>query len=222
MNWLFVIVLVVILICAVRGWNRGFLRMLYSLISVILLIVLVSFATPHITDFLRENTSIHTVVKEKCSNAIRERLESKGEEAAEEVSRQNMPLPEQVTSYIIGAGENALAETGVYDTLGSKAADFILSGASFLIALIAAVIIVQIIGKMLDVANKIPVIKGVNRTMGIFAGIFQAFIILWLLFLFISLVSGSTFGEMCTNDIDGNPLLEFLYDHNLFLKLLLP
>lgn len=38
MNWLLLVVVGLILFCAIRGWRRGLLRILYSLISVILLI----------------------------------------------------------------------------------------------------------------------------------------------------------------------------------------
>ena len=43
MNWLLLVVVGLILFCAIRGWRRGLLRILYSLISVILLIGLISY-----------------------------------------------------------------------------------------------------------------------------------------------------------------------------------
>ena len=193
--------------------------MLFSLISVILLIVLISFATPHISGFISENTGIHQIIQERCADTIQERLEASSEKMLDSSSAQEMSLPTQVTSYIIGAGETALEKSGVYDALGSKAADFVLAGISFLVALILALIIVNIIGKMLDVVNKIPVIKGINRTLGIFAGIVQAFIIIWLLFLLLALISGSSLGKLCIGYIDGNPLLEYLYYHNTLLEI---
>ena len=49
MNWLLLVVAGLILFCAVRGWRRGLLRILYSLVSVVLLIGLISYATPYIS-----------------------------------------------------------------------------------------------------------------------------------------------------------------------------
>ena len=43
MNWLFWIVVAIIVFFAIRGWNRGLLRILYSLISVVLLIGLICY-----------------------------------------------------------------------------------------------------------------------------------------------------------------------------------
>ena len=70
MNWLFIIVLIIIAIFAVRGWSRGLLRMLYSLVSVVLLMVLMSYATPHISNFIKENTGIHQTVQERCADTL--------------------------------------------------------------------------------------------------------------------------------------------------------
>lgn len=219
MNWLLVIVIAIILFFAVRGWNRGLLRMLYSLISVVLLIVLISFATPHISQFIRENTGIHEAIRERCADMMQERLKEKSETYLESATAKEMSLPEQVTSYIIGTGETAIAETGVYETIGDKAADFILAGVSFLLTLLAAVIVVNVIGRMLNVVNRIPVIKGINRTLGIFAGMLEGYIIITILFLLLALVSGSAPGEACIKSVDGNPILEHFYYHNALLEL---
>ena len=53
MNWLLLVVVGLILFCAIRGWRRGLLRILYSLISVILLIGLISYATPYISSYIK-------------------------------------------------------------------------------------------------------------------------------------------------------------------------
>ena len=61
MNWLFWIVVAIIVFFAIRGWNRGLLRILYSLISVVLLIGLISYATPYVTSYIKENTGVYTI-----------------------------------------------------------------------------------------------------------------------------------------------------------------
>ena len=62
-------------------------------------------------------------------------------------------------------------------------AGWILAGGSYFVALLLAGLIVSMIGKSLRIINRIPVLKGVNRILGIFAGAFQGLIIVWLLFL---------------------------------------
>ncbi len=218
MNWLLIIVLAILLFCAIRGWNRGLLRILYSLVSIILLIGLIGYATPHISNFVKENTGIYTSIQERCTNAVQERTENGIENVVQQTLDAGASLPDKISSYIMGTGESALEDSGIYDAVGSKTADLILAGVAFFLALILALIIVNVIGKMLNIVNKIPVIKGINRTLGIFAGIFQGFIIIWLLFLFLALIAGTNAGEYCVEYINENFFLKYLYYHNVLLE----
>ena len=121
-------------------------RDLYSLISVVLLIGLISYATPYVTSYIKENTGVYTILQERCTQALKNRGESSIEEKTSEQSGNTevagVSLPEHVTSYITDSGNALLDQTGVYDMLGSKLADWILAGISYFIALIAAGIIV--------------------------------------------------------------------------------
>ena len=220
MNGLLIIVLVIILFCGIRGWMRGFLRILYSLVSVILLIGLIGYATPYISSFVKNNTDIYSSVQEWCTDAVQERTEAGLESAVEQSTVAGISLPDKISSYIMGTGENVLENSGMYDTVGDKAADWILAGIAFFLALILALIIVHIIGKALDIANRIPIVKGINRTLGIFAGLMQGFIIIWLAFLFLALIAGTSIGEICINYVNENIFLKYLYYHNALLEIL--
>lgn len=129
-------------------------------------------------------------------------------------------LPEHVTSYITDSGNALLDQTGVYDMLGSKLADWILAGISYFIALIAAGIIVSLIGRALRIVSRIPVIKGINRTLGIFAGGFQGLLLIWLLFLLLTLFAATDIGKMCIEQINQNAVLRYLYYDNALSKIL--
>ena len=104
--------------------------------------------------------------------------------------------------------------------LGSKLADWILAGISYFIALIAAGIIVSLIGRALRIVSRIPVIKGINRTLGIFAGGFQGLLLIWLLFLLLTLFAATDIGKMCIEQINQNVVLRYLYYDNALSKIL--
>ena len=110
MNWLFWIVVAIIVFFAIRGWNRGLLRILYSLISVVLLIGLISYATPYVTSYIKENTGVYTILQERCTQALKNRGESSIEEKTSEQSGNTevagVSLPEHVTSYITDSGND--------------------------------------------------------------------------------------------------------------------
>ena len=227
MNWLLVIVLIIIVFAMIRGFNRGFLRVLYSLVAIILLIVLVGYATPHISGFLKENTKIYTSVSEKWADRIRDSVggavDSTVQGQQETLDAAGIHLPSVLEAYIfddgVQAAQHTIEETGLYIQAGNRMADIIVAILAFLLALILAVIIVWIIGKATDVVNKIPIIKGINRFLGIFAGAFQGFIIVWLLFLAVAMISGTDIGKLLVRSIEENQFLSILYNHNMLLEI---
>ena len=208
MNWLLLVVVGLILFCAIRGWRRGLLRILYSLISVILLIGLISYATPYISSYIKNNTGIYTALEQHCIQAFQERGQSSvSQTVSGNTDVVGVALPEQVASYITNSGNNLLEQSGIYEALGRKMADWILAGVSYFVAL-------------LRIINRIPVLKGVNRILGIFAGAFQGLIIVWLLFLLLTLFAGTEQGQQCIAQIDQSNILSYLYYNNVPSKIL--
>lgn len=228
MNWLVIIVLIIIIFAMIRGFNRGFLRVLYSLVAIILLIGLIGYATPHVNNFLKENTQIHSLVanrwEERVENSANAAVESAAEGQKEAMDAAGIQLPQMLENYVFGDGvqgaQGILSDTGVYQQAGEHMADVIVGILSFLLALILAVIIVWIIGKATDVVNKIPVIKGINRFLGIFAGALQGFILVWLLFMIVALISGTTIGRILVSCINDSRFLYILYEHNIILEII--
>jgi uncharacterized membrane protein required for colicin V production len=219
MNVLLIAVLAIFAYCAFRGWRRGLLRILYSLISGILLMGLMAYATPHVSSYIKDNTGIYAVIQEKCTQVIRERSQEGLEGVSESGEVAGISLPEKVTSYIVGAGEDVLEQSGAYDAVGSKVADWILSEIAFFVSFLLALMVVRLIGRALRIVSRIPVIKGVNRILGVFAGLLQAFIIISLAFLFMALIAGTQLGVCCLAYIDADPFLSYLYYNNALLEI---
>ncbi len=72
---------------------------------------------------------------------------------------------------------------------------------------------------MLGIVNHIPVIGGINRVLGLFAGGFEAFVVVSLLFLFAALIAGTDAGGAITVCIDESEFLSYWYNHNVLLQL---
>ena len=67
MNWLFWVVVAFMAYHVIDGFARGFIKKSVSAVSVILTLVLVTYLTPQITTFVREHTSLHRNLQEKCT-----------------------------------------------------------------------------------------------------------------------------------------------------------
>lgn len=77
MNWLLVVVLVILAGHTIKGYRRGLLRVLFSVASLLITVLFVAWATPYVSNFLKENTKIYQKVETKC-----EQKSPKGHERA--------------------------------------------------------------------------------------------------------------------------------------------
>ena len=82
MNWLLIIVVLLLALCVVNGYRKGFLRMMYSMVSWVIMFALVTWATPYINTFLRDNTSIYQRIAVYCEQQIREKTEKQIEQGS--------------------------------------------------------------------------------------------------------------------------------------------
>lgn len=239
MNWVLIAVLLVLVISAIVGYSKGMLRIAYSMIAWMLVLAFVSWATPHINRYLLENTLIYEKIESRCEETIRlsadEQMAQAGQEKSDELTAQigadkglenlGISVPESVVEGILektsGAAGELLEESGVYAAVAEGLADFVLEGISFIMALAAAWVLVHIISQLLGVVSHIPIIKGVNRTLGLFVGALYGLLLVWLIFYVVALSSTGETGQIIVSYIYADPFLTFLYENNLVLTLIL-
>ena len=100
MNWLLVGVLFTLAFCTIKGYQKGFIRVAFSLVSFFLVIAFVTWAEPYISDYLENNTGIYTAIQEKCEEQLKKSVEN-GANAEEK---------EQATQDVENAGESTGAD----------------------------------------------------------------------------------------------------------------
>lgn len=239
MNWVLIIVLAVLALSAFVGYHKGMLRIVYSLISWMIVLAFVSWAKPQINLYLLENTVIFDRIEEYCEGVIRvsssEQVEMTQQQTEdvllEELGSDDMlaelgvSVPESVLNGIMektaGATETFLDESGLYTAIAEGLANFILEGISFLVALVMAWLVVHIISQLLGIVSRIPVIKGLNRTLGLLVGTIYGFMIVWLGFYVTALGSASEMGQVIVSYIYENAFLTFLYENNIVLTMIM-
>lgn len=239
MNWVLIIVLLVLAICIISGYIKGALRMAYSLVSWIIVLAFVSWATPHVSLYLLENTSIHEQIETRCEETMRqsanEQIENAQSQKKAELTEQmekeellaelgvNIPdfLLEGILEKTTGATEDFLEESGAYTKVAESLANFVVEGIAFLLTLVTAWLLVHIISRMLGIVSRIPVIKGVNRLLGVVAGAIYGLLLVWLGFYVVALGSAGETGQIIVSYIYQSPFLIFLYENNFVLTMIL-
>ncbi|MFR4353037.1 MAG: CvpA family protein [Roseburia sp.] len=229
MNWVLIIVLLVLAISVWRGYHRGFLRIVYSLVSWLIVLAVVTWSTPHINRFLLENTSIHEKVAAHYEEAVRLSMQEQTQEkltgGQEQVTNLGMQLPQSVMEGILnktsGMADEFLEESGIYTEIADGIAGFVVQGIAFFIGLIAAWILVQILSQLLGIVSHIPILKGINRFLGLFAGGIYGVLLVWVGFYIIAVCSTGEIGSQLVTYINESRFLTFMYENNLVLALLL-
>ena len=218
MNWALMLVLLVLVCCAIYGYTKGFLRIVFSLVAWVIVLVFVSWATPHVSQWIQENTTIYEKIEAACEESVRRAAQGKMEEGAAEqygeAGELGLDLPESVMAQIVsgasGAADTALAETGVYAGIAQSLAGFIVQGIAFVTVLISA---------LLGIVSHIPILKGVNRFTGMLAGLMEGLLIVWIAFYIVALCSTGETGRVIVSYINQSAFLKELYENNILLSL---
>ena len=215
-----------------KGYRKGFLRIVYSLVSWVIVLTFVTVATPYINTYLMEHTTLYEKIEQQCSEQIKRSVEEKQRSIQNESSPDNQKLsqfgimlPDSVVNDIFEKTGNMAGEiieqSGLYDEIAKQIAEFVVEGIAFLIALVAAWTIVHVIARALRIVSRIPVLSGVNRTLGVFAGGIYGLILVWIGFYMIAVTSTSEMGSALVACIYQSRLLKYLYENNVILTLIM-
>lgn len=228
MNWLLIIIGLILVGYTIHGYQKGMLRILFSLFSLLLTIIFVAWVTPYIGKFLKENTKVYQTIEEKCEQSVRtkmqEKITSEGEEQKGLLENYGIVLPKHIEETLLGKAQtesdNVLETSGIYEEMAKKITDFIISGIAFFIALIICVILMHVLEGVIDIVSKIPILKGVNKVLGIIAGLLQGLIMVWLFFYLITIFQSTNWGQNILSMIQSSSFLSSLYENNIILYLI--
>lgn len=238
-----IIIGLIIFLYALRGMRKGFIRTLMSMAFLIMAAVLVYFANPTVSSFLKEKTPVYDVLEDKCRDIFSmknlSRLSGKKETASEEENDirteptrieqakiiDNLALPDLLKTQLAennnASGYASLAVSGFEGYLAAFMANLVLRVLSYMITFVLAVLILKLLVMTLDIVAELPLLKGVNRVLGLLVGTAQGICVVWILFLILTVMGGTDAGSRILILISQDKVLSVFYDTNIFLKLLM-
>lgn len=233
MNWLLIGTGIIFLICMIVGYARGFIKIIVSFGTTILSIVLVIFLTPYTSKAIVSLTPIDEMVQEKCismmipegvdidiSKLPLDKIELPRQKQIEMLEKAD--IPEFLKKGLIENNNNeAYRQLGVsnfIDYIGTYVSDIVVKIISFLITFIVVTIFIRAIIFALDIITALPVINGLNRIAGMLVGALIAIILVWIIFLAVTLFYSSDIGKECFKCIEDSKILTFLYEKNAILE----
>ena len=238
MNWLLLFALAIIGVFTFIGWKVGFVKSVFSLISTIAVIIITILVSPIVTNILKSNQNISEGIQTKLEQIID--LSGIAENLSTEEGKdplvfiENLELPASIKDTIKDSLTNTMkekrgaAEDFVGDKLNSLEqyicellTDIILNALGFFITFILAAVGMAGLCFMLDLLSKLPVLHQINTLAGAAIGALEGMVILWIVFIVITMLGSTEFGQNCLTMIGESEILSFLYDSNVLSKFLL-
>jgi ABC-type amino acid transport system permease subunit len=179
--------------------------------------VLVSLVNPYVATFLEEKTTVYEVTETKCREAFQSIAEKQTENVQQEFM-QKMGVPENFSNTLRIGDE--FTESAVAP-LAESTAHLIVNGLAFVITFVLLSILLRIAVGLLDGLFRLPVLSMVNRLAGGAIGAVQGLVILWVFFLIVFLIWNTEIGAQALAMIQENLVINWLYNCNPFVNILL-
>ncbi len=227
MNWFYFTVMGYIIVSALRGFHKGFLRVIYSVAALAASIVFIAVTMPMFHNLILESTTIRQRIEAGSETYVRKQIDKKLEEGTltESMDLAFVTLPKKLQKELNHTTQAAIPDLlesqGIYKKMAKAVADIGVSVIAFLLSFMIITVIVFIIGRKLDIFSRKPGIHLVNMVFGFFAGVVKAFLVIWVVFFVIEQTKILPVSAVLLNQIEENAVLRGLYEQNLVKEFVL-
>lgn len=216
MSWVLIVALGIIIVNAFIGRKIGFVKIVFSLFSFIIALILTAWISPSINGMLKNNE----VFYEKASQKVEDMLfKDQAETTDDEDIIENLPLPKSIKESL--QENKAKQEANIKSYITAHVTDIAINALAFVLTFVAIFVALWVISIALNIISKLPILNQLNKLAGFLVGGLQGVIIVWILFIVITIFSGTQWGGAASEQIESSMILSFLYDKNFLLNIVL-
>ncbi|MBS6194573.1 MAG: CvpA family protein [Clostridiales bacterium] len=227
MSWLFWVLLVMVVLFMIQGFQKGLVRTAVSMVFFLIVIIVCAWLNPHMGELIREKTDWQETITERCSEILFQGLEERTElpESFQTDFIEELPLPRKVKEKLLennnAEGYRELAVESFSDYVAGYIGRGIINGIAFLASFLVTIIIIKVILYAVDILTELPVIGTVNRLAGMALGAVQGILWIGIGFLLISLLYETSVGAYLVSVIREDPILSGIYDGNYLMQIIM-
>lgn len=221
MNWILFVVIGIFVALGWLGMKKGLVKMVFSLASTIVALLVSMLFSPIVAGVMKNNESIVSFFDEKIKTIIDFAPEEAEEEdeSSQKSLVEALPLPKSIKETILEnnneANYLALNVGSFEEYVCRQITNVIINAIAFVFTLIIAIIVLFILCNALNVLAKLPILRQINEAAGAVAGVAEGVLLVWILFVILTMFATSSFGSSSLALIAENPVLDFLYKNNL-------
>ena len=226
MNWLLIVVLALLAGNIIWGYKQGFMRVVLSIVSWVLVLVVCYVATPVVTEVILDKTELETMVQATVNNKVSEIVDGIAEGIADEsgLAQLEASLPAEVKATILGKHDSLadmLKAEGKIKIDTSEIAHSAASLIALVIVLVATKIVIFVIDKLLGLASKLPIIGPTDKMLGLFAGGVRGLLYCWIILAVIAMLALTGTNTELAAMVNASPILAWLYENNFIVNMLM-
>lgn len=232
MNALMIGVLLLCIACMAYGYFNGFIKIVISLVAVVATVILVGMLVPKVTDVITEYTVLDEAIELKFTTTIFGDDVYLADSVEEELSLseqitmiEEADVPDVLKDSVLDNNNSEIYEQLGVSTfseyLGSYLAKWIINVISYIITFLVVWVVVNVFVFSLDVVADLPILHGINRVIGTVLGLGFAVVVIWVVFLGVTVMYSSDMGQLLYGWIRENVFLSFMYDVNPIMQMLL-
>lgn len=215
MNWILIVVLVILIGNALIGLKVGFIKTIFSLVSMVIALLLTVWLSPNVSSMLKSNDKFHDMITDQVEKMLK--LEEKETDISEEKDfMEGLPLPKSMKETLIENRDKGVENIKEYIT--EYVSGVIINAVAFIITFLIALIGLWALCFALDIVSKLPILNQINKLAGLAAGLVHGMIIVWVVFILLTVFGGAKFGQDAFVMIEESELLSYIYNNNLLLK----
>jgi uncharacterized membrane protein required for colicin V production len=221
MNWLLVVVIAILAVNALIGIRAGFIKTVFSLCSLVVAIILTVWISPVVNNVMKGNDKIYHAISSNVEKAL---PFSEEEAVAGEPSSliEKLHLPQSIKDSLVeNNNEEVYKELSISsfrDYVSSYLTGVIINAIAFIITFTVILILLWAICIALDIVSKLPLLNQINKLAGFLAGLVHGLVIVWLLFILLTVFGSSSYGQKAMELIGKSQILSIIYDNNFLLQ----
>lgn len=208
-----------------EGYRKGLIRILLSLTMTVVAFILAMMLSKPFENYLRNNTPLYDKINHQAEKYIEkfvpEEVNVKSEQLQGDAIKE-LALPKTIQDKLISdnnpdfrlnLGTNTFTEY-----LAKSLTDMLIESLSVILLFLLIKLILGIIVMVLDIVSKLPVINGINKSLGGFVGLAEGVLVIWVGCILLTAASGTEIGQLLFKAISQNKILSMIYDHNVLLN----
>ncbi len=215
MNWLLIGVLAILVINALIGLRVGFIKTIFSLVSMMIALLLTVWLSPNVNTMLKSNDKFHDMITERVEKMLDLQEEKEGITDGEEFI-EGLPLPKSIKETLIENKDKGIGN--IKDYITEYVTGVIINAFAFILTFVLALIVLWALCFALDIISKLPLLNQINKLAGLAAGLLHGLVIVWLAFILLTVFGGAKFGQEAFVMIEKSEILSYIYNNNMLLK----